>query len=332
MRSGSNNEMGSIIPLENFGVIQAAPGVKHDEQGKTLAVGEVVVIATMKKLGGEGIANVQIRGVLDNVWEFRPEAKIVRGRKATTGTNEVVIGQRIAGRFPGLDLDQSFPLKRNRPVTVVGVFDAGGSSYESEIWADRDTLSAAFGRQGVLCSVRVRLESPAAFDVFKTAVEQDKRVGLGAAREPEFFEAQSEKTAAFVGGLGITLAVFLSVGAMIGAMITLYGSIASRQREIGVLKAMGFPAWQVLASFVFESLVIAGIGGVLGVLAALALGSIRFTLTNFETWSQMIITFHPTPQILATAVVFTGAMGLLGGFFPALRAARVNILAAIRGE
>jgi putative ABC transport system permease protein len=332
MRNGSNSEMGSIVASEGLGIIEAAPGVKHDEHGKALAVGEVVVVATMKKLGGDGIANVQIRGVPDNVWEFRPEARIVRGRKATPGTNEVVIGHRIDGRFPGLDLDQSFPLKKNRPVKVVGVFDAGGSSYDSEIWADRGTLAGVFGRQGVLCSVRVRLETPAAFDAFRAAVEQDKRLGLGATREPAYFEAQSEKTAAFVGGLGVTLAVFLAFSAMIGAMITLYGSIASRQREIGVLKAMGFPASQVLASFVLEALVIAAIGGTLGVLAALAVGNVEFTLTNFESWSQMIVKFHTTPSILVTASVFTGGMGLLGGFLPALRAARLNTVAAIRGE
>jgi putative ABC transport system permease protein len=274
---------------------------------------------------------VQIRGVPDGVLAFRPEVRVVDGRAPRPGTSEVMIGRRLRGRFKSFELGHSFELRKNRPAQIVGVFESGGSSYESEVWADDDVLRRAFGRDGVVSTVRVRLESPAAFEGFKAYVEQDKRLGLDALREPAFYEKQSEATAKFFGLLGTVIAFFFSIGAMIGAMITMYASVADRRREIGVLRAIGFSRIGILAAFLLESTLLALAGGIVGTAASLALGWVRISTLNFQSWSELVFKLTPTPGILITAVVAAGAMGILGGFLPALRAARVSPTVAMRG-
>jgi putative ABC transport system permease protein len=330
MRQGSDAELGSLIEEPNVNVILAAPGVKRDS-GKPSGVGEVVVVGAMEKIGATGVSNVQIRGVTDDAMKFRPEVKVVSGRPPNAGSDEVMIGARLQGRFKGLDLGQSFDIKKNRPVTVVGVFESGGSSYESEVWVDRDILRAAYGRQGHVSSVRVQLESQAAFDVFRAAVEEDKRLGLAAMRESDYYEKQSEGTSKFMGAMGTLIAVFFSIGAMIGAMITMYAAVANRQREIGTLRALGFSSGSVLFSFLLEAVILALAGGAVGAVASLAMGYVHFSMLNMASWSEISFSFQPTPGILAFALGFAGLMGLVGGFFPAMRAASVSPVSAMRG-
>jgi putative ABC transport system permease protein len=254
----------------------------------------------------------------------------VAGRPARPGSDEVIVGARIRGRIRGLDLGQTFEIKKNRPATVVGVFEAEGSSYESEVWVDREVLRQAYHREGIVSSVRVRLESPSKFDGFRAGVENDKRLGLQALRETDFYEKQSENVAAFVGILGTTVAVFAAVGAMIGAMITMYAAVANRQREIGTLRALGFSRASILFSFLIEAVLLAAIGGALGAAASTSMGFVRFSMVNFASWSEMVFSFDPTPAIMATSLVFACGMGLIGGLFPAVRAARTSPLKAIR--
>jgi putative ABC transport system permease protein len=209
-----------------------------------------MVVAAMEKLGtAGGVSNVALRGVTEGVKELRPEVHIVEGRPARPGSDEVIVGQRIRGRFKGLDLGKSFDLRKNRPVQVVGVFEAGGSSYESEVWVDLDALRAAYAREGSVCSVRVRLTSAAAFDTFKAAMEGDKAFGYMALREPDYFEKQSEGTSLFINVMGTMVSVCFAIGAMIGAMSTMYAAVANRQREIGTLRALGFSRLSILTSF-----------------------------------------------------------------------------------
>ena len=284
----------------------------------------------VEKLGAEGVANVQVRGVGDLSKKLRPNINIIEGRAATPGSDEVVIGKGINGRFRGVKLGDSFELKRNRAVTVVGVFEDKGSSHESEVWLDVDTLRSMFGREGAVSSVRVVLEQPSSFEGFQLAVEQDKRLGLQAMREITYFENQSQGTSLFIGILGTLIAVCFSVGAMIGATITMYASVANRQREIGTLRALGFSRFSILVCFLVESILLAVGGGIVGALASLALGGVHFSMINLASWSEMTFSLDPAPQLIGIAVGAAGIMGVLGGFLPAIRASGVSPLAAMR--
>ncbi|HTJ84399.1 MAG TPA: FtsX-like permease family protein [Polyangiaceae bacterium] len=330
LRKGSDNELASGVEDTQISVIRAAPGVAKGPDGEGLTVGEVIVVSAMEKIGASGISNMQIRGVPADGMKFRPHAKIVQGRPAKPGTDEAVVGARIAGRFKGVGLGEKFDIKKNRPVTIVGVFEDEGSSYESEVWADVDTVRTSFGRTGV-SSVRARLESPSKFDAFKASVESDKRLGMLVMRENEYYEKQSEGTSIFVGALGVLISVFCALGAMIGAMNTMYAAIANRKREIGILRALGFSRSSILVSFVLESTFLSVVGGAIGVAGALAMGSVKFSMMNFASWSEIVFGFEPTPTIIGAAIVFAGAMGFIGGFLPAVRAAGTSPVTAMRG-
>ena len=329
LRKGAENELSSGIDDPQVGLIAAMPGVASDASGP-LVTGEVVVVTALEKLGAVGLSNVQLRGVPANGFSFRPAARIVEGRAPRAGSDEALVGRRIRGRFRGTDLGQSFDLRKGRPVTIVGVFSDDGSSHESEIWCDLDTLRTTFGREGSVSAVRVRLASTSGFDTFQTTLEADKRLGLAASRESAYYEKQSSGTSIFIKALGGAVAVFFALGAMIGATITMYAAVANRTREIGTLRALGFSRASVLTSFVLESVALALGGGVLGVLAALAMRGVRFSMMNFASWSEIVFTFEPTASIVLTALAFAGGMGLVGGILPAVRAARVSPTAAMR--
>lgn len=331
IRKGSDAELSSGIEEANAGIVKALPQVKVTSDGKADAVGEMVIVVLLEKNGTDGVSNVQIRGVPDNVFQFRNTAHIIEGRPAQPGTNEVVVGKAIWQRFKGLELEQSFELKKNRPVKVVGIFEDQGSSYESEVWTDLDVARSAFGREGTVSSMRVRLGSADQFDAFKAGIEQNRQLGFDVFREPEYYAKQSEGTSIFVTALGFVIAFFFSLGAMIGATITMYASVANRSREIGTLRALGFSKFSILLSFLIEALLLALIGGVVGVLAALPMSFVKFSTMNFASWSEIVFSFEPTPGILIRALVVASIMGVLGGFLPAVRASRVSPLQAIRG-
>ena len=242
-----------------------------------------------------------------------------------------MVGAGVIGRFEGLNFGSDFEIKKNRRVKIVGVFEAGGSAFESEIWTDIDTVRTSFGREGLYSSVTVKLESASKYDGFESAVENDKQMGLEAFRENAYYEKQSEGTSIFIKALGIVVALFFSVGAMIGAMITMYAAVAQRAREIGTLQALGFSRFSVLCSFLFESALLALMGGALGALAALCMSFVSFSMMNFATWQEITFSFTPTPAILVASAVAGGVMGLIGGFFPAVRAARTSPIEAMRG-
>jgi putative ABC transport system permease protein len=330
MRKGSDAELGSGVDDPQVGVIKSMPGVKRDGN-EPIGQGEIVVVAAMEKLGTDGVSNVQLRGVDEKVEKLRPNVKVVRGRKPTPGADEVMVGKAIEGRFKGVAMGQSFEIKKNRPVTVVGVFEDNGSSHESEVWLDRDVLKTSFGREGSVSSVRVVLESPAAFDAFQAAVEQDNRVGLMALRETVYYEKQSQGTSVFIQVLGGLIAVFVAFGAIIGAAITMYASIANRRREIGTLRALGFSRFGILVSFLIESTALALGGGIVGAVVSLGMGAVKVTMINFASWSEMVFTFEPTVPIIGSALGFAVVMGILGGFLPAIRAAGTSPLAAMKG-
>lgn len=330
LRQGADNELSSGFETSTVGIILAAPGVKK-EGSAPLGAGEVVVVITAEKYGvKDQISNVQVRGVTATSVALRKELKVIEGRPPTPGTDEAMIGKGLDGRFAGMKLGQQVELKKNRAVNVVGVFEAGGSAFESEVWVDVDTLRSAFGREGLVCSVVVQLESPAKFDAFAAAVEHDKQLGMEVFREDRYYEKQSEGTSIFITALGVIIAVFFSMGAMIGATITMYAAVSQRSREIGTLQALGFSRFAVLVAFMLESIVLAFGGACLGALASLAMSGVTFSMMNFATWQEITFSFRPSVEILLGSLVAGAFMGLLGGFFPAIRAARTAPIQAMR--
>ena len=330
LRDGSDAEMASGIELPSAGLIMNAPEVRRRADGHPDATAEVLAVIILDKLGTDGVSNVSVRGVTDDVLAFRPTVRVVAGRAPNPGSDECMVGAAIRGRFRGLDLGQSFEVKKNRRLTVVGVFSDGGSSFESEVWADRNALATAFGRESVVSSVRVRLANAGRFDAFRASLESNRQLAVDVKRETVFYEEQSQGTSMFIKAVGLLVAVFFSFGAMIGAMITMHAAVAARQREIGTLRALGFSKKSILTSFLFESVVLSLLGGAIGATASLAMGFVRFSIVNFASWSEIVFEFAPTPGIVVASLVFAGMMGLVGGMFPAVRAARMNVLDALR--
>lgn len=331
LRRGSDAELSSSMDdPAHTGIVLSAPGVKKGADGQPMGVRETVVVIAADKVGAQGFSNVTVRGVSDGVYAMRDGVKLIEGRRFQPGSNEVILGKKLVGRFKGLALGQTFELKRNRPATVVGIFDDGGSSFESEVWGDLDSVRAAFNRQGVVSSVRVKLEDASRYDAFEQAIEQDKQLGLEVTREPEFYEKQSEGLALFINTMGTVIAVLFALGAMIGATITMHASVAHRYREVGTLRALGFSKGAILTSFLLESVILAAVGGVIGLAFAQLMGMVDFAMINMVTWSELVFTFEPTPQILANSFKWGAIMGLVGGFFPAFRASRISPIEAMR--
>jgi putative ABC transport system permease protein len=331
IRKGSDAEMSSSIETSTVGLILAAPGVKVGSDGKPLASGEIVTVITLDKEGTDhGVSNVMVRGVAENVMALRPEARIVAGRPAKPGTDEVIVGARIEGRFKGLELGKSFELKKNRPVQVVGVFEAEGASFESEVWADVDTVRSSFGREGLVTSVTVTLDSPTKYLPFEVAVENDKRLGLDVLREQTYYEKQSEATGGFVAILGFVISFFFMLAAIIGAFITMNTAVAQRHREIGTMRALGFSRGAVMLSFLLECIVLATAGALLGLVAAYFMSFVKFSMMNFATWSEIVFSFNMAPSVIITSVIVGGVTGLIGGILPAWRAAKLKPIDALR--
>jgi putative ABC transport system permease protein len=331
LRKGSDAEMMSGIEEQQVGLILSNADVAKRSDGKPEGVAEIIAVILLDKLGTDGISNVQVRGVPDDAMAFRPSVRIVEGRPAQPGTDEAIVGKQIFGRFKGLALGGTFELRKNRAIKVVGVFEDAGSSYESEVWTDVHTVRTAFGREGSVSSVRAKLASPQKLAAFKASIEQDRQLGLEVMSERAYYEKQAEGTSIFIKTLGILVVVFFSIGAMIGAMITMHASIAGRQREIGTLRALGFSRSSILASFLLESVLLAGLGGLVGAAASLPMSLVKFSTINFASFSEVVFTFEPTVGIITGSVMLAVFMGFLGGFFPAVRAARMNPIQAMRG-
>lgn len=331
LRKGSDAEMPSSIEDATVNLVKGAPGLAKSPDGQPLVVAEAVVVLFYDLANGVGKSNATLRGVPGDVLAFRPGVKIEQGKMATAGSDELVVGTKLVGRFKDMEIGKTVELRKGRLGKIVGIFSAENSSYESEIWGDLDYVRGAFGRDGVVQSIRVKLTSAAAYEGFEAFVEQDKRLGLEAMGEVEYYNKQSEGTAFFINLIGAIIAVVFSVGAMIGAAITMYGAVAHRRREIGVLRALGFSRLAIMGSFLFESIMLALLGGVIGATASLALGLVKFSMMNFATFSEIVFQFRPTGEIIGTSLIFGGIMGILGGFLPAVRAARTPPIEAMKG-
>ena len=329
LRGGATSEMESGISLDQVRVIEDAPGVARGASGPLVSPEMVVIAAFPLKATGTD-ANVQVRGVSPKALEVRDSLKVVSGRFFRPGLNELVVGRYVAGTYSGFDLGSKVKFGGGE-WTVVGVFDAGGSAFDSEVWSDASVLSAVFKRPtNVFQSVTARLTSPEAFTGFKDAITSDPRVTLQASRELDYYEKQSRAITTLIQVLGTMVALVMGVGAVLGALNTMYSAVAERSREIATMRALGFSTGSVVTSFVFESLCIALVGGLVGCLCILPLNGMTTGTMNWQTFSHLAFAFRVTPILLAAGLMFALFMGLLGGVPPAVRAARARIAVALR--
>jgi len=327
LRKGSDAELSSAIANDYLGLFRG-PAQVSQAGG---VIGEIVVIVNGERGDGNGMSNVLVRGTPAGGIGFRPELKLTRGRLPKPGTNEAIVGRGISGRFKGIAPGESFELRRNRPLQIVGEFTAAGSSYESEVWGDLDVIRRALGREAVVSSVRVRLNSAADFDAYRQTIENDKRFSMKVMREADYYEKQSQALSGFLVTMGKVGAYLFSIAAMIGAAITMNGAVAHRTREIGTLRALGFSRSSILTSFLLESVVLSFAGGVLGIIGVQLMSLIQVPVINFQTFSEIVLRFQATPDMAVRALIFAVVMGLIGGLFPAIRASRVSPVEAMRG-
>jgi putative ABC transport system permease protein len=329
MRGGSNDELSSVLIRDQAQVVMDAPGVAKGSDGKPLAIGELYMITDVAKVGATSPNNVVVRGTSTRVLELRPEVKIVEGRMFTPGVREVVVGRTAQKQFAGLNIGDSVDV-RDGPWKVVGVFDSKGDVHESELWTDVDALMTASRRQAYN-TVTAQLTSAAAFQSYKDALTSDPRVTVQAQREPDYYASRSEQLNQMITVLGYSVAVIMGIGALFGALNTMYAAVATRSIEIATLRAIGFGAVPVVISVILEALVLAIAGGVAGgVIAYLFFNGYTVSALNFQTFSQVAFQFRVTPDLLWQGVVLACGIGLLGGLFPSIRAARLPIVDALR--
>jgi putative ABC transport system permease protein len=328
IRKGAGTEIQSGITRPQAAVIETHPAVAMGADGRPLASKETVVLIALKKGGAAKPSNVVIRGISGAGFMLRPQVRLAQGRSFTPGSTEIVVGSAIARGFEGVRIGERLHFAQ-RDWTIVGVFDAGASGFDSEIWGDADQLMQAF-RRIAYSSVIVKLRDVDDFDKLRTDVDGDPRLSNEVKREREFYSDQSRALSTFITVLGLTLTAVFSIGAMLGAMITMYASVANRVGEIGTLRALGFRRGAVLGAFLIESLLLGLAGGLCGLGCASLMQFASFSTTNFQTFADLAFKFLLTPTIIAQTLAFSLAMGFLGGFLPALRASRLEIVDALR--
>jgi putative ABC transport system permease protein len=329
LRSGSDSEMTSGLTRDVTRIIAEAPGVVRSAQGP-VASSELYVVVDVPKRSTGTDANVPLRGVQPGAFQVRDEVKIVEGRAFETGRNEIIVGKAASAEFAGLEVGDKKRWGGNE-WTVVGIFSAGGALAESEIWCDAGVLQPAYRRGSTFQAVYAKLESPQAFDRFKDALTTDPRLDVKVIRETEYYETQSRALHSIVTGLGVSIAVVMAIGAIFGALNTMYSAVASRTREVATLRALGYGSGPVVISVLLESLVLALLGGVLGgAVAYAAFNGYQAATMNWATFSQVAFAFAVTPPLLVMGIILALLIGLFGGLFPAIRAARMPVASALR--
>ena len=328
-RKAAASEIMSSIDREAAAIMANLPEVARFPDGRPMSSKEVVVIINLTKLGGKGISNVTVRGVEEAALDLRPQVKIRAGRIFHWGAREVIVGTAIAQRFAGAQMGDKIKFGGDL-WSVVGVFDAEGSGFESEVWGDSVQIMDAFKRSS-FSTVTARLKEPDELSSVRSIFAADNRLQYFIPkREKKFFEEQSEMMAKFIRILGLFITVIFSTGATIGAMITMYGAVANRTTEIGTMRALGFFRRSILLAFLIESLILSLGGGLLGIGLAVGLQFFTISTLNFGSFSELAFSFALSPSIVAISLGFSLLMGLIGGFLPAVGAARLNIIQALR--
>lgn len=328
LRKGAGSEVNSAVSRGQAAILETLPGLARGADGAPLLSKEPLILNNLAKRGTGKPSNVTMRGVGTTSFALRPQVRLLEGRWFRAGTSEIVAGRGVARGFEGVQIGATLRFG-GRDWTVVGLFDADKSGFDSEIWADAEQLMQAFRRQSY-SSVIFRLADAASFDAIKARIEGDLRLQLEPKPEQQFYADQSRALSNFIGILGTSLAVIFSIGAVVGAMITMFGSVASRTGEIGTLRALGFRRGAVLLAFMIEALLLSLVGGVIGLVAASFMTAVDISTTNFQTFSELAFQFAFTPDIVVQSLLFALAMGFVGGFIPAWRAARMKIVDCLR--
>lgn len=335
MRAGSDSEMMSVLVGDSVEIIRQAPGVARGrltEGGPELPVAsaELFVVVDLPKRGTTSPMNVPLRGVEPGAFPARPNVKIVAGRPFEWGKNEILVGEGAAKQFAGLDVGSRLKWGQNE-WTVAGIFSSGGALWDSEIWTDARVLQPAYRRGNSFQTVLVRLESEQAFDRFKDALTTDPRLDVSVERETDYFAKQGRTMQTIIRTLGFLLALLMGIGAVFGALNTMYSAVAARTREVATLRALGFGPVPVVISVLAESMLLAVTGGVLGAVGAWAFfDGYRTSTMNFDSFSQVTFAFAVTPSLMTQGIIYGLLLGLIGGLFPAIRAARLPVTAALR--
>jgi putative ABC transport system permease protein len=329
MRSGADSEMTSGLGAPEVDIIKQAPGLRREGQ-TAIATAELYVIIDIPKIGTNSPANVPMRGVEPTATAVREEFSITEGRMLQFGTNEVVVGRGAVVNFQGLTLGSTIHSGQNT-WQVVGIFETDGSIAETEIWCDSKILQGAYRRGNTYQTVLARLDASTSFDTFRDWLTANPQVNVQVRREAEYYAQQSRQLNTLIRNIGFGIAALMGIGAVFGAILTMYTAVSTRAREIATLRALGFNTTSVLVSVLSESLALAAIGGAIGgVLAYVAFNGYQTSTMNFSTFSQVAFAFQVTPQLLAMGLTYSLLMGLIGGLFPALRAARLPIPSALR--
>jgi ABC-type antimicrobial peptide transport system permease subunit len=330
IRKGSNSEVQSGIDRLSASIVETQPEIAIGVNSDRLVAKELVVLINLPKRGSNKPSNVVIRGTTEISLLLRPQVKLAAGRMPRPGSSEIMAGQSIARRFKGGGIGESLHFGM-RDWVVVGIFDAGNTGFNSEIWGDVDQLMQAF-RRPVYSSVIFKLRDPAGFDKVKLRLENDPRMTIEAIRENMYYEEQSRIMAKFLRVLGLSLTIIFSAGATIGAMITMYTAVANRTSEIGTLRALGFQRRNILTAFLMESLLLGIVGGCTGLFFASFMQLITISTMNFQTFSELAFSFSLTIKIIYQSMVFSLIMGFVGGVLPAVRASHMNIVDALRAS
>jgi putative ABC transport system permease protein len=329
MRAGSSSEMMGGITLESIKVIQDAPGIARGANGP-LITQDVVGVMPIPLISTGTDANVQIRGVSPNVLEIRKFVKIAQGRMFNAGVSEIVVGKNASKTYSGLTVGNKIDMAGGH-WEVVGVFDAGGSAFDSEIWTDSRVLNDILKRpSNIFQSATVHLDSPSSFQALKDSLTSDPRLNVDVTREIDYYAKQSTTMTTLITVLGGLVAAIMAIGAVFGALNTMYSAVAERGREIATMRALGFNAYSVVFSFLVEALLISFIGGVIGCLVVLPLNGLTTSTMNFQTFSNLAFAFKITPELLVKGVIFALVMGIVGGLLPAVRAASLPVATALR--
>ena len=327
VRSGSTAELTSIVTREMAAAIQSQPEIARAPDGQPLATAELLVIWNLPRKSGT-TTNVVVRGIGPKSAALRPGVRLIAGRMFRPGLDEIVVGKMVAERFQHASVGDKLKLS-GREWNVVGVFDAGGTSYDSEIWGDVELFMPVFDRP-VYQNVILRLDDPSHLAALKKRLEADPRMSVAVHREDQFYAAQSGQLATLLRTLGTFVTLIMALGAVFGALNTMYASVGARTKEIGTLRAIGFSRGAVLLSVLIESTLLALLGGVIGCLFALPVRAFTTSTMSFATFSELAFRFDVTPMMLAAGLAFSAAMGLVGGFFPARRAASMEVVDALR--
>jgi putative ABC transport system permease protein len=330
MRAGADNEMSSVMSRADVDAVSDAPGVARGADGKALVSPEFFVLVDLPKRSTNTSANVPMRGVQRGGLTIRPEVKIVEGRAFEWGRNEIIVGRGAHLEFGGTDVGSELHFGTN-VWKVVGIFEAKGSISESEVWADAAVLGPAYQRGSSYSIVIAKLASPGSYQQFKDALTTDPKISVQVKSETEYYESQSRTLRSLVTGLAFIVCSLMGLGAIFGALNTMYTAVAARSREIATLEALGFGGFAVMVSVIAEALLLALFGGVIGaVVAWLGFDGYRAATMNWQTFSQVAFAFDVTPRLMIWATIYALAIGLIGGFFPAIRAARMPVAMALR--